>query len=256
MKSAHLHEVARYRDLFNAAQPFPHVVIDGFLDEELAHAVRQEFPAPEDMPKSRDYIFGDKRELSSVGAQGPASRRLVEYVLGAEFAGFLSEVSGRHLFVDPAFHGGGFHQGGDGSFLDMHVDFNMHPEHADWLRVLNVLIYLNEDWLEQYDGRLVIKRSQEGTGNEIAPLFNRAVIMLTDSDTFHGYRRMSLPPGVTRKSVAIYAYELVTPGSVAARTTGWSAAGAGPVKRIAARYYDPAVRVKNRVFGSSTAKNR
>ena len=63
-----------------------------------------------------------------------------------EFAGIVGTITGRKLFVDPAFHGGGFHQGGDGSLLDTHVDFNIHPKHDDWLRVLNLLLYMNKDW--------------------------------------------------------------------------------------------------------------
>jgi hypothetical protein len=38
-----------------------------------------------------------------------------------------SRHPGRPLLVDPTFHGGGFHQGGYGSYLDPHVDFNIRP---------------------------------------------------------------------------------------------------------------------------------
>ncbi len=61
---------------------------------------------------------------------------------------------------------------------------------------------------------------------------------------------------MTRKSIATYAYEKVPVGSMVARTTGWSPEAAGPVKRVFARHYDTAVKVKTRLFGSATAKNR
>src|SRR5207302_6775883 len=125
------------------------------------------------------------------------------------------------LFVDPVFHGGGFHQGGDGSFLDMHTDFNIHPLHPDWLRMLNILIYLNRDWEEAWGGHLLIKARIDQEPVAIAPAFNRAVIMLTAAHTYHGYRRMALPAGVTRKSIATYAYREIEAGSLATRTTGW-----------------------------------
>ncbi len=86
---------------------------------------------------------------------------------------------------------------------------------------------------------------------------NRAVVMLTDDRTFHGYRRMHLPPGVTRRSIATYAYRRIGGDEhIAPRTTGWVPEGAGPLKRLLARNYDTLVRTKNRLFGSGTARNR
>lgn len=251
-----LDAVDELRDEFRAAQPFPLVVVDEFLVPELADALLEEFPSPEAMPRSRDYVFGKKRELSSVESSGPAGRALWQALTGPTFAEFLSTLDGQELFVDPAFHGGGFHQGVDGSYLDLHVDFNVHPLHDDWLRTINVLLYLNPGWRPDYGGELLVKSAIEDEPRAIEPLHNRAVIMRTDDRTFHGYRRMTLPPGVTRRSIATYAYRTVAPGSVAPRTTGWAPEDAGWFKRGLARRYDTLVRVKGRLFGSGTARNR
>ena len=89
------------------------------------------------MPKSRDYLFADKHELSSLEEQGGAPARFHAIATSAPFASFLVAATGfEGLFVDPLFQGGGFHQGADGSYLDMHVDFNLHPLHRTWLRTL------------------------------------------------------------------------------------------------------------------------
>lgn len=246
----------RLRSEFQAGDPFPLVVIDDFLVPDLARRLVEEFPDPEAMPRSRDYVFGSKRELSSIEASGPAGLALWQALTSPAFADVLSSLVGHDLFVDPEFHGGGFHQGGDGSYLDMHVDFNVHPSHPTWLRTLNVLLYLNPGWEPEYGGDLLLKASVDDAPRAISPLHNRAVIMETSERTFHGYRAMSLPAGVTRRSIAAYAYREVAAGSVAARTTGWAPEGAGPLKRALARHYDRLVRVKNRVAGSGTARNR
>jgi Rps23 Pro-64 3,4-dihydroxylase Tpa1-like proline 4-hydroxylase len=243
-------------DEFRAASPFPLLVIDGFLDEAAADSVLSEFPRPDAMPKSRDYVFGDKHELSSVAEQGEASRALYDALMGDRFRAFLCQLTGDDLFVDPAFHGGGFHQSGDGGFLDTHVDFNVHPLHDDWLRTLNILLYLNKDWKSEYDGRLLIKANRDDEPRAIEPLFNRGVIMVSDEHSYHGFRKMTLPPGVTRKSIATYAYQRIEAGSMTPRTTGWVPEDANALKRALARHYDTAVRVKTRFFGSATAKNR
>jgi len=241
---------------FQAGDPFPLLLIDDFLDVDTAEGLLAEFPAPDAMPKSRDYVFGDKRELSSVAEQGPVSKAFYDALVGPEFKAFLHQLSGKDLFVDPAFHGGGFHQSGDGGYLDTHVDFNMHPLHDDWLRTLNVLLYLNKDWKDEYDGRLLIKAKPDDEPRAIKPLFNRGLIMVTDDHTFHGFKKMSLPPGVTRKSIATYAYEKVEVGSQVARTTGWSPEEGSALKKSFAKHYNTAVKVKTKLFGSATAKNR
>jgi Rps23 Pro-64 3,4-dihydroxylase Tpa1-like proline 4-hydroxylase len=240
---------------FRDAEPFPLLVLDDFLVQSFAEQLLAEFPELQEMPRSRDYVFGKKHELSSVDTHGSASHRMSELVLSPGFASFLRDATGYDVFVDPAFFGGGFHQGGDGSFLDMHVDFNLHPEHPEWLRTLNILLYLNRDWRPEWGGELLVTASAGGATRAIEPSFNRAVIMQTDEHTFHGYRKMSLPPGVTRKSIASYAYRPVE-GSVRRRTTGWTPEGANLPKRLAARYYNGAVLLKNRVLGSRTASNR
>lgn len=246
----------RLRDEFRSAAPFPLVVIDEFLTPAAADRLLAEFPASDSMPQSRDYIFGKKRELSSLEGSGPAGLSTWQALTGPAFAAFLSSLEGHKLFVDPAFHGGGFHEGGDGSFLDLHVDFNVHPLHPTWLRTLNVLLYLNPDWDESYGGDLVVKASLDDEPRLIEPIHNRAVIMCTSENTYHGYRKMTLPPGVARRSVATYAYREIAPGSVTARTTGWAPEEAGPLKRALAHHYDRLVRLKNRVAGSGTARNR
>jgi hypothetical protein len=245
-----------YIEQFKTASPFPLLVIDDFLDTATAEALLAEFPAQDAMPKSRDYMFGDKHELSSVAEQGPTSKAFYDALMSPQFKNFICTLTGKELFVDPAFHGGGFHQSGDGGFLDTHVDFNMHPLHSDWLRTLNILLYLNKDWKDEYDGRLMIKARPDDEPVGIKPIFNRGLLMLTDDHTFHGFKKMSLPPGVTRKSIATYSYELVPQGSITSRTTGWSPESGGTVKKSVARHYDTLVKVKTKIFGSATAKNR
>ena len=44
----------------------------------------------------------------------------------------------------------------------MHVDFNIHPEHPEWLRTLNILVYLTKDWDPEWGGQLLLKSSATG----------------------------------------------------------------------------------------------
>jgi Rps23 Pro-64 3,4-dihydroxylase Tpa1-like proline 4-hydroxylase len=241
---------------FREGDPFPLVVIDGFVHDDLAKQLVDEFPSLDAMPKSHDYVFADKRELSDLQRFGPAGAKFEEALLSPRFAAALSELCGTPIFVDPDFYGGGFHQSGDGGYLDMHVDFNIHPEHTTWFRMLNVLLYLNPGWQPEYGGQLLVKTAPDATPRAISPEFNRAVIMSTTESTYHGFRPMSLPSGVTRRSIAAYGYRLVAEGESEVRTTGWAPENASLGKRVLARGYNRVVRMKNRWLGTGTAKNR
>jgi hypothetical protein len=232
---------------FERATPFPLVVIDDFLQAELADALLAEFPDIEGMERSHDYVFGDKKVSQELSAAGATAKRLRDFLISDDFAALLARLTGRKLFLDPEFHGGGFHQGGDGSFLDTHVDFNVHPDHGDWLRVLNILLYLNKDWPPELGGDLLVRSDPNDEPRAIAPHFNRCVIMLTGESTYHGYRRMTLPAGRTRKSIAAYAYELVDPAGLRRRTTSWAPEESGPWKRALGRNWPRLVEMRDRL---------
>jgi len=244
VSGAHLARAGELRRQFASAEPFPLVVLDDFLDPQLAQGLLEEFPDVTAMPRTGDGVFGDKRELAAVAGAGPSGRRFHEAMTSPAFASFLGEVTGFDVFVDPDLFGGGFHQGADGSYLDMHVDFNIHPHKADWLRMLNILVYLNPNWDEAWGGHLLVKSAVEQEPRAIAPVFNRAVIMRTADNTFHGYRRMSLPTGVTRRSVAVYAYRQVRVGEYLPHSTNW-VPERGLGRKAVAQYLRVRTKVKN-----------
>ena len=233
-----------------------HVILDGFLEDHFAHALAEAFPRPDSMPKSRDYVFSDKRELSTLDRHSDVSRSVHAALFSAEFVAFLSELVGHPVFLDPEYVGGGFHAGARGSFLDLHADFNLHPVHHDWFRELNILIYLNPRWKPGWGGELKLTDDPARPGMSVEPRFNRAVIMESTDKSFHGYDRLNFPEGEVRQSVAAYAYSHVKDGSVSRRTTNWVPDGASGPKRLLARNWNRLVLTKNRFLGSGTLKNR
>ena len=57
------------------------------------------------------------------------------------------------LIIDEKLNGGGLHEIKKGGLLKIHSDFNRHPI-LNLDRRLNVLVYLNKDWNEDYGGHL------------------------------------------------------------------------------------------------------
>ncbi len=74
-------------------------------------------------------------------------------------------------------------------------------------RRLNLLIYLEKDWKEEYGGGLEMWNADMSQCEKIVmPALNRAVIFETSEISYHGYAKISLPEGVTRKSFFAYYY--------------------------------------------------
>jgi Rps23 Pro-64 3,4-dihydroxylase Tpa1-like proline 4-hydroxylase len=121
---------------------------------------------------------------------------------------FLSELTGiKGLIADPYHAGAGLHETKRGGHLSVHADF---PEHESMRinRRLNLLIYLNEDWQEDYGGALELwdKRMRKAT-QKVLPVFGRAVIFSTARDTYHGHPDpLTCPEHRSRRSIATYYY--------------------------------------------------
>ena len=245
---------------FKTARPYEHVVIDNFCDPAALERLVQAMPNPADgsINLSRDYMFAkNKYEKSAIRDLSAEFAELYDDLTSERFQTFLRNVTGEQVFVDPAFHGGGIHQGGEGSFLDMHVDFNTHPLHKDWFRNLNILVYLNKDWREEHKGQLKLRHKDDPESTRLVePLMNRCVIMFTRDYTVHGYDAINFPPDTYRRSIAAYAYSLIDEGEKDHRTTVWFPEQGGATKKAIGKHWPTFVRIKNAIFGSSTAKNK
>lgn len=251
-------EAETLAEKFASAKPFPCLVIDDFCDTEELNKVVAEIPDPEEsgIGKSRDYVFAkNKFEKSSFRKLGDHCEAIYADLMSDRFKTVLSKIVSRPVWIDPEFHGGGVHQGGKASYLDMHVDFSHHPLHGDWFRDLNVLLYLNQGWEPEWGGELNLRHKASGDTTMIEPLFNRCVIMETRDYTLHGYDRLNFPDGRYRQSIATYAYSSAEQGA-AYRSTVWYPENTGLVKRVIGRNWPRLVAIKGRFFGSATARNK
>lgn len=242
----------RFRKEFLEAQPFPHIAIDAICDEEkLSRMVDQ---IPEIDTPSADYVFAkNKFEKSKYHELGGLFLELHQDLIDPRFGQWVSYITNEDVFIDKTFYGGGIHQGKNGSFLDMHADFNYHPLNDHWYRNLNLLLYLNKDWKKEYGGELKLEDGRTGVKTEVEVPFNRLVIMHCRSYTLHGYDPISFPEGKARTSIAAYAYTLHEKPLESSRTTVWHVEKTHPVKYLLSKIWVPAVKVKSLFSKSKTA---
>ncbi|MCB9262381.1 MAG: 2OG-Fe(II) oxygenase [Flavobacteriales bacterium] len=124
------------------------------------------------------------------------------------FLNFLSELTGiENLMGDPYFEGGGCHQIKPGGYLKVHADFNKHKL-TNLDRRLNVLVYLNQDWKEEYGGHFELWNTEmTKCEKKLLPLFNRMAMFSTTDFSYHGHPDpLKCPEGRSRKSLALYYY--------------------------------------------------
>lgn len=252
-------KILELKEKFHSAPLFPHLVLDNFFPLEIIEGVIGEIKSNTTLNKSNDYIFAkNKFENPSLEMLGSNGKLIKEYLTSVSFKNFLSEIYGQEIFIDSEFSGGGVHRGGANSFLDMHADFELHPGNAKWKRELNILLYLNKEWKPNYGGCLDLKNSKTGETASIEPYLNRMVIMLTKEHTLHGYKPISFPPGEFRTSIAAYAYSIASKdeNNKLRSTTLWVPEKKGLAKKIVAILTPSLVMLKQKLFGSSTAKRK
>jgi hypothetical protein len=198
-----------HEDYVNA-DPYEHIVLDGILPPELIERVVADFPTGE---RASDGVFNigyggeHKRQITPEDC-ARFSRELFLFFNSRPMLQFLEGLTGiPALLPDPYYNGGGFHEITAGGRLGVHADFRIN-EQLHVQRRLNLLIYLNRDWDDAWNGQLELwSRDMSHCVKKVSPLLNRCVVFNTDADTWHGHPDPLLAPeGVKRRSIALYYY--------------------------------------------------
>lgn len=210
---------------FRQNQPFSHLHFRQFLDPETARSLAEEFPGLETDAWTRyRHQNENKVGLAKRSLFPPFLGEVVDELNSPEFLHWLSQLTGiPGLMADESLEGGGLHQSGPGGFLNVHTDFNTHHYHKHWRRRVNLILYLNRNWQEQWGGSIELwNRGVQNCVVKIPPLLNDALIFQTDDMSYHGFPEpLRCPPGESRKSVALYYYTLEPGTEAAVRSTNY-----------------------------------
>ncbi len=214
VSAAVVENAGRYRESFVSATPFKHVVIEDFFEPSFAEELLAEFPRFDPaLARAEGGNTGGKAVNTNISRISPAYRKLYSVISGKPFLELVSRLSGiPDLILDPKMFGGGTHENLHGQELDPHVDFN-YDEARRLHRRLNLIVYLNKGWRDEWGGALEIhsnpRRPAENRIASYTPLFNRCVMFETNEYSWHGFPRIDLPEELrhlSRKSISIYLY--------------------------------------------------
>mgnify|MGYP001166541216 FL=1 len=204
---------------YNNAKPFPNITIDNFINPEISAQCFKELKetnywATESSDNSymsenqvnKWFTPWDENSAEQLKHEVPTVSRVLNYFQSPEFIDFLKELTGiDNLLPDPHMWGGGCHKIENDGKLNLHVDYNINPVTSKF-RVLNMLLYLNPNWEDEWGGHLQLwDKHQKRLEHKIAPLMNRAVIFTLSDDSVHGHPEpLNAPEGFERYSIAMY----------------------------------------------------
>ncbi|GCD89465.1 2OG-Fe(II) oxygenase [Nocardioides sp. LS1] len=248
---------------YAAAAPFPHVVIDGVLLPEVFDKAAGEFPGiTDEFWKGYLHVNETKYSNTQPDSWGPTLHDVAKEFCSSEFVAYLEKLTGiDDLIPDWSMDGGGLHQTLTGGHLNIHADFTTHHTHEDWARRVNILLYLNTEWRDEWGGKLELwDKDMTACQAKVTPAGNRMLVFTTAYDTFHGHPDgLTCPPDVARRSMALYYFTQGT--DVERRSTNYRARpeesglkkAAIGADRIALDVYD---RVKRRLGIKDESVNR
>ena len=193
------------------AEPFPFIIIENFFNNNFLDEILRQFPNLSDIKKTTKYQ--NKNEVkfgNNEYEKFPEKIKILFDFLNSNFfLNFLQNLTGikEKLIADKELNGGGMHEIKKGGLLKIHSDFNKHPN-LKLDRRLNVLIYLNKNWKEEYGGHLEFwDKEMKYCKTKILPIFNRMVVFSTTDFSNHGHPDpLNCPDLVSRKSIATYYY--------------------------------------------------
>ena len=180
---------APYAAAYQAAKPYNHICIDNFLPVEILENVEADLRS---LPETESSFDRDQERLKTAYSPDRLpfySKSLFHALNSRPFIFFLEQLTGiKGLIPDPYYMGAGIHRVANGGHLDIHADFNLHaPMQIE--RRLNVLIYLNRDWREEWGGSFEVwNKAMTTQGGELrADLQPHGLLQ-------HGLRHVSRQP--------------------------------------------------------------
>jgi hypothetical protein len=192
-------------------EPYPYIVIDNFLDLDLAYQVESEFPTLDQMPRhSPDHGLLDGWHTNPQDAlisSRPGLNQMFKFLESAEFRTYMREVFGveQPLFFDPQYQGAGLLAARKGGVHKIHRDRNRHLD-THFYRRLTLLVYFNIGWRSGYGGELNLWDKEIQNNIMLPPLFNRCIVFENTQHAFHSISEVNMPEGMIRKAINFYYY--------------------------------------------------
>jgi len=201
--------------------PFPYAMIDNFFKQEYIPNILNEINNLDSQNADTKFLQkgNEFNKFAFNNNLGTLLDSIFSELNSKEFISYIEKLTGIKdlIFGDTSLLGAGVHRIHKDGYLSMHTDFNsyVHKDHGKLDRRINLLVYLNPDWKEEYNGHLFLGNKNNMTiTNKILPILNRCVIFNTTRSSIHGHPIPLNTPNesIYRQSIAVYYYTKNTNG--------------------------------------------
>ena len=215
-----LRNIPEYSRAYKTNLPFNHIVMDDFFRDDTIEKLLDEVEfiasnpselwrfvgGGDDYDKHDDQI--NKKQIYSFENMLPTMQEVIKYLNSKQFLKIVSEITGLKNLSNESetYTNAAYHQTSKDGRLEIHHDFNDSYINPNLFRQVNLLVYLNLNWIKEWGGNLELwnKNLTEKT-HEIAPMFNRAVIFNITDNAYHGHPEpLNCPDNEARYSMALY----------------------------------------------------
>ena len=191
--------IEKYSEQFRSSTPCQHVVIDNFLSTESAEKMLCNFGLNKNWQNFFSVNNQKQFRMSDTKRMDRSCCELYQELASEEFINLLNQIIG----MDNGFFwdSGGLVETLRGGNCSLHTDSATHIVERKWRRTINILIYFNKNWTDEYNGGLEFwDESLKNKVTSISPIFNRCLIFRTNSKSWHGYPdKINCPPNMSRK---------------------------------------------------------
>ena len=186
--------------------PYPHLVLDNFIDEETVCRLKSECDS---LQWTRKFTRNGSKMLERQDlSECDAAMQVYQQFSSKEFLTWLGTVTGHDdLIPDPYMIGAGYMRCARGDSLKLHTDFNYNDK-LGLYRMLSLNIYLNNGWMEEWNGDLQFwDFERKKCVSRYFPLGGRAIIWRYHKYGFHGHPNpLQCPEDVYRDGLRIFYY--------------------------------------------------
>jgi len=188
---------------YRSAQPFPYLIFDNFLPEQLALDMYSEscnLPNVKKFDRAGSYM----EECTDL-PRLPIASQYVSLMHGYEGMSWISNLLDMPgLIADPYIIGGGYANSFNGDILNPHIDYNWN-DRLKLHRVVTAILYLTPNWQDDYGGELnFYNADRTKVVASIANKFNRLVIFAYDKTAWHGTSQITCPSDIHRCNFRLY----------------------------------------------------
>lgn len=203
--------------------PFPYTIIDDFLQKDKLDDILLHINKLQDIDADSKFITPNSpyefNKYAFSKNYGEYLGKLFTELNSNEFIKHIENLTGIKDIIanDIGLLGAGIHRIKNGGYLQLHTDFNSyHNNYGKLDRRINLLIYMNPEWKEEYNGSLCLCDKENNICvKKISPILNRCVIFNTSNKSIHGHPEiLDVPDNICRNSIAIYYYTKNTTGEL------------------------------------------